>query len=48
MSAVAFYIQFYNKKRIHSTLGYVSPEEYEKAYSKEQKLYANESIIPSA
>ena len=27
---------FYNKKRLHSTLGYVSPEDYEKAWEKAQ------------
>lgn len=34
--AIQFYVEFYNRKRIHSTLGYVTPDEYEKAYKKAQ------------
>lgn len=32
---------FYNEKRLHSSIGYVSPNEYERAYSKEQISYAD-------
>lgn len=36
--AIFEYIEgFYNPKRLHSSLGYVSPIEYEKAYEKRQK-----------
>jgi putative transposase len=34
IAAVTFYIEFYNRKRTHSTLGYASPLEYELAYEK--------------
>lgn len=27
------YIEFYNRERLHSSLGYKSPERYEKLYS---------------
>jgi transposase InsO family protein len=27
---------FYNRRRLHSALDYLSPEEYERAYSQEQ------------
>ena len=48
IAAIYFYIQFYNKKRIHSTLGYVSPIEYEKAYEEAQSQDANHKLITSA
>ena len=36
IAAVEFYIQFYNQKRTHSTLGYATPMEYELAYKQAQ------------
>lgn len=33
VAAIAEYIAFYNKERIHSSLGYQSPENYEKLYA---------------
>jgi putative transposase len=48
IAAIDFYIQFYNKKRIHSTLGYVSPIEYEKAYEKAQHQEAINRLITTA
>lgn len=32
---------FYNEKRLHSSIGYVSPNEYERAYLEEQISYAD-------
>lgn len=34
IEAVEFYIQFYNRKRMHSSIGYATPIEYELAYEK--------------
>ncbi|WP_419884087.1 IS3 family transposase [Peribacillus sp. B-H-3] len=48
MGAIQFYIQFYNRKRIHSTLEYTTPIEYEKAYKEAQRLNATEEKSPSA
>lgn len=48
MAAVDFYIEFYNRKRIHSTLGYATPNEYELAYKLAQKKHANMNKIISA
>lgn len=48
IAAIDFYINFYNRKRIHSTLGYASPIEYEKAYEKAQRRVACEDLITSA
>lgn len=48
IAAIDFYINFYNRKRIHSTLGYASPIEYEKAYEKAQRRVACEDHITSA
>lgn len=42
IGAIEFYIEFYNRRRIHSTLDYVTPDEYEQAYYKAQKKYANQ------
>jgi putative transposase len=36
IGAVKFYIEFYNRKRMHSTLGYATPIEYELAYEETQ------------
>ncbi len=34
---IFYYIEaFYNRRRLHSSLGYLSPEEYEQRYSEEQ------------
>jgi putative transposase len=41
IGAIQFYVAFYNQKRIHSTLGYVTPNEYEEAYKKAQKQDAS-------
>jgi transposase InsO family protein len=43
IAAVEFYVQFYNRKRTHSTLGYATPVEYELAY----ELAQNENSIGS-
>lgn len=48
IAAIDFYINFYNRKRMHSTLGYASPIEYELAYEKAQREYANKELITSA
>ncbi|MDV2583509.1 IS3 family transposase [Alkalibacillus haloalkaliphilus] len=32
IAAIQFYIEFYNRKRIHSTIGYMTPNEYEQAH----------------
>jgi putative transposase len=48
IAAVKFYIEFYNRKRIHSTLNYVSPIEYEKAYEEAQRGYASKPNSTSA
>ncbi|MCR2823901.1 IS3 family transposase [Lederbergia panacisoli] len=48
MAAVHFYIEFYNRKRIHSTLGYATPNDYELAYELTQKEYANQNQFTSA
>ncbi|MGD6995001.1 IS3 family transposase, partial [Sutcliffiella horikoshii] len=41
MAAVQFYVEFYNRKRIHSTLEYATPNEYEMAYEMAQQKDAN-------
>jgi putative transposase len=48
IAAVKFYIQFYNRKRTHSTLGYATPMEYELAYEQAQCKNAREQQISSA
>jgi transposase InsO family protein len=48
MAAVLFYVEFYNRKRIHSTLDYATPNEYELAYYKAQSEDANKSQLTSA
>lgn len=48
IEAIQFYINFYNRKRMHSTLGYASPNEYEQAYEKAHGQDAKEKLIPSA
>jgi len=48
IAAVEFYIQFYNRKRTHSTLGYATPIEYELAYEQAQRKDASESVVSSA
>jgi transposase InsO family protein len=48
IAAVEFYIQFYNRKRIHSTLGYATPIEYELAYEEAQRKNAGKNHLPSA
>jgi putative transposase len=48
IAAVEFYIQFYNRKRIHSTLGYATPIEFELAYEEAQRKNAGMSHLPSA
>lgn len=35
--AIQFYIKFYNEKRMHSSIGYLTPLEKEKVYEKSQK-----------
>lgn len=42
IAAIQLYIDFYNHKRMHSTLGYATPKEYELAYELEQRQYANQ------
>lgn len=42
MTSLFEYIEvFYNRRRRHSTLGYLSPEEFEKKYEKENKRVLN-------
>jgi putative transposase len=48
IAAVNFYIQFYNRKRTHSTLGYATPMEYEMAYKLAQKQNATHRQVSSA
>ena len=37
-SDLFYYIEaFYNRHRLHSSLGYCSPDEYERRYYEEQK-----------
>jgi putative transposase len=48
IAAVEFYIQFYNRKRTHSTLGYATPMEYEMAYELAQSNNASESQVSSS
>ncbi|MEH6905152.1 IS3 family transposase [Neobacillus drentensis] len=48
IAAVEFYIQFYNRKRTHSTLGYATPNDYEMAYKKAQRKDAGNSQVSSA
>jgi transposase InsO family protein len=48
IAAIDFYIHFYNRKRMHSTLEYASPIDYEKAYEKAQYGDARKNLITSA
>ena len=48
MAAVLFYVEFYNRKRMHSTLEYATPNEYEMAYYKAKAKDANKSQLTSA
>jgi transposase InsO family protein len=48
IAAVEFYIQFYNRKRTHSTLGYATPIEYELAYKQAQQKDASKMDVSSA
>ncbi|QOY38501.2 IS3 family transposase [Anaerobacillus isosaccharinicus] len=48
IAAVKFYIEFYNRKRMHSTLDYATPIEYEEAYYEAQKEDATAHINTSA
>lgn len=48
MGAVQLYVEFYNRKRIHSTLEYATPNEYEMAYYKAQREHANPTPLTSA
>jgi putative transposase len=48
ITAVEFYIHFYNRKRTHSTLGYATPMEYELAYELAQNKDASENQVSSA
>lgn len=48
IAAVEFYVEFYNRKRMHSTLGYATPIEYELAYEKAQREHAKQEQNTSA
>ena len=48
IAAVQFYIEFYNRKRMHSTLGYATPNDHELAYKLAQKECANLNQLTSA
>lgn len=37
IAAIKFYVEFYNRKRTHSTLGYATPIQYELAYEEAQR-----------
>lgn len=39
-AAIQFYIEFYNRKRMHSTLDYATPNQYEQAYEEAQRKNA--------
>ncbi len=40
---VSKYIEYYNRKRRHGSLGYMSPEEFHKAFMR--KLMKAESLV---
>lgn len=46
--AIQFYIRFYNEKRMHSSLGYLSPMEQEQAYELTHHPKGHHDQIPSA
>lgn len=46
--AIQFYIKFYNEKRMHSSNGYMSPNEKELAYEKSQSQRIAKGQLPSA
>ncbi|MGM0875042.1 MAG: integrase core domain-containing protein [Bacillota bacterium] len=48
IAAVQFYVEFYNRKRMHSTLGYATPMEYELAYEEASRQNANLKKTTSA
>lgn len=46
--AIQFYIKFYNEKRMHSSIGYLSPMEKEMVYKKDQQDRIDKEQKPSA
>jgi putative transposase len=48
VAAIQFYIEFYNRKRIHSTLDYATPNQYELAYEEAQRTNATLTKSTSA
>lgn len=46
--AIQFYIKFYNKKRMHSSIDYLSPMEKEKVYEKGRQAESANEQKPSA
>lgn len=48
IQAVQFYIEFYNRKRMHSTLNYATPIEVEVAYMKAQREDTTKELNTSA
>jgi putative transposase len=48
VAAIQFYIEFYNRKRMHSTLDYATPNQYELAYEEAQRTNATLTKSTSA
>lgn len=46
--AIQFYIRFYNEKRMHSSLGYLSPAEWEQVYELNHYPKGHHDQLPSA
>src|SRR5690625_3868727 len=46
--SIQFYIKFYNEKRMHSSLGYISPMEKERAYERAHNIKINQGQKTSA